>query len=168
MSGARFEVAFDDIGSKALAGLLDAAEDMTDFMDEVGRELVNGAIERIGITNVTPDGVAWQPSRRVEEHGGKTLLDTGTLMRSINAWAAPDHVVVGTNMPQAAVLQFGAVVGALGVWSGIDKRGRQMTVAAPWGDIPARPYIGISPEEAETIEELGLARFERAVRGAAP
>jgi phage virion morphogenesis protein len=155
MAGAQFTVTLDDLAAtRALGQLVAASQDMTALMDEVGRALVNGAIERIGTSNVSPDGSAWQPSHRAIDDGGKTLHASGQLMRSINAWAGPDNVVVGTNVPYAAVHQLGAATGSLGVWMGTDKRGRDMTVLSPWGDIPARPYLGISAEEQTTILEL--------------
>ncbi len=35
----------------------------------------------------------------------------------------------------------------------------------PWGDIPARPYIGVSDAEAEEIEDLTLAFVGAALAG---
>ncbi|NEX47604.1 phage virion morphogenesis protein [Pseudotabrizicola algicola] len=160
MAGVQFTVGLEDAAaSRALSALAAASEDMTPLMEEIGRVLVNGAIERIGTTNVGPDGVAWQPSRRATEKGGKTLHDSGVLMRSINAWASPDQVVVGTNVPYAAVHQLGAATGSLGVWVGNDKNGRDMTVLSPWGDIPARPYLGISEEERASALDLVEIRY---------
>lgn len=155
MAGVQFTIQLDDIAAnRALAALAAASQDMTPLMEGIGRVLVNGAIERIGTTNVSPDGVAWQPSRRATEDGGKTLYESGVLMRSINAWASPDQVVVGTNTPYAAVHQLGAATGTLGVWIGNDKNGRDKTVLSPWGDIPARPYLGISDEEQGLILDV--------------
>lgn len=155
MAGVQLSITLDDAAAmRALTALSAAAEDMTPLMEAIGRALVNGAVERIGTTNVSPDGSAWQPSRRASEDGGKTLHDSGALIQGINAWAAPDQVVVGTNVPYAAVHQMGAATGSLGVWVGEDKRGRAMTVASPWGDIPARPYLGISDDEQLVISDL--------------
>jgi len=155
MAGIQFTVALEDrVVSRALAQLAAASVDMTEPMDAIGRALVNGAVERIGTTNVTPEGAPWEPSKRATAKGGKTLHDTGALMRSINAWASPHQVAVGTNTPYAAVHQFGAATGSLGVWVGNDKHGREMSVLSPWGDIAARPYLGISDEEETTIVEL--------------
>lgn len=149
----------DLAATQALNALVEASTDLTELMDDIGRALVAGAVERIGSTNVSPDGVAWPPSHRATAKGGKTLHDSGELMRSINAWAAPDQVEVGTNKVYAAVHQFGAAVGSLGVWVGNDKHGREKTVLSPWGDIPARPYLGISDEEEETILDLVEVRY---------
>jgi len=155
MAGVQITVTLEDEAvSRALAQMAAASVDMTQPMDAIGRVLVNGAVERIGTTNVTPEGAPWKPSKRAESQGGKTLHDSGALMRSINSWAFPDRAIVGTNTPYGAVHQLGAATGSLGVWSGTDKRGRDMTVLSPWGDIPARPYLGISDEEETTILEI--------------
>ena len=50
----------------------------------------------------------------------------------------------------AAVQQFGARAGSL--WSGKDRRGRN--AKAPWGDIPARPYLGLSAKDERNIMEI--------------
>lgn len=160
MAGVQFTIRLEDAGAaRALDALAAASTDKTELMDEIGRALVSSAVERIGTTNVSPDGVAWDPSHRAQRDGGKTLHDSGLLMRSINAWAAPDHVVVGTNVVYAGVHQLGAATGSLGLWSGTDKNGRDIEVKSPWGDIPARPYLGISDEDQATILELVLGRY---------
>ncbi|MBN8294732.1 phage virion morphogenesis protein [Rhodobacter sp. NTK016B] len=160
MAGVQLTVTLDDLAAtRALSALAEASTDMTELMDDIGRALVSGAVERIGSTNVSPDGAAWQPSHRATEKGGKTLHDSGELMRSINSWASPDQVAVGTNKVYGAVHQFGAATGSLGVWVGNDKHGREKTVLSPWGDIPARPYLGISDEEELTILDLVEARY---------
>lgn len=160
MTGITFTASLEDQGLRgALGSLAEALTDMTDFMAAVGRVLVAGAVERIGTTNVAPDGSPWVPSRRATEDGGRTLHLSGQLQRNINAWASPDHVLVGTDVPYAAVHQMGAATGSLGVWSGNDKKGRSMTVLSPWGDIPARPYLGISEDEEATIHDVAQIHF---------
>ena len=144
-----------DLGaSSALARLEASFVDQSELMDSVGRLLVTGANQRIGTTNLAPSGVAWPKSRRAEDDGGKTLFEGGELNRSIASAAGAQQVEVGSNAPYAAVHQLGAAVGSLGFWAGSDKNGRQMSVLSPWGDIPARPYLGVSDEDEETIAEL--------------
>lgn len=120
---------------------------------------MTSAQERIGVTNTGPDGSSWRPSHRAEREGGPTLHDTGMLMRSIVSRPGPRHVLVGTNMPYAAVHQEGAAAGSLGVSTGTDKRGRSFVTASPWGDIPARPYLGVSDEDYETIGDIAQLHF---------
>lgn len=156
-----FTFAIDDAAPRlVLTRLDDAMGDMTDVMDSVGRALVRGAKERIDQTNIAPDGTAWVPSKRVEEHGGKTLLLSGQLERSINQMAAADHVVVGSNEVYARVMQQGAEQGEFGAaigrtrTDGKRKRSQDYFTPLPWGDIPARPYLGISPPDWDNIQDV--------------
>ena len=147
---------------RTLWRMADSLDDLTPLMDEIGRALVNSAQERIARTNTTPSGYSWPQSHRAIEEGGPTLYESGALADGINSRAAPDHVVVGTNTPYAAVMQFGAAKGAFGAAIGRTRPsdGRASSqdyfTPLPWGDIPERPYLGISAEDEDGI--FGLAR----------
>jgi phage virion morphogenesis protein len=72
----------------------------------------------------------------------------GGLMGSINAQAAPDNALIGTNKIYGAVQHFGAKKGAFGRTS----KGAPI----PWGDIPARPYMVLQEEdETRAVRILG-------------
>ena len=51
------------------------------------------------------------------------------------------------NEGQAAVMQFGAEQGEFGAFIGKDSKGRDHLHHIPWGDIPARPFLGFSEED---------------------
>ncbi len=55
-------------------------------------------------------------------------------------------VEVGSNRIYAAVQQFGQPKGA----SGRTKRGSPI----PWGDIPPRPFLGVSSDDREAIADI--------------
>jgi len=55
----------------------------------------------------------------------------------------PDFVELGTNKIYSAVMQFGAAKGAFGT----NARGGSI----PWGNIPARPFLGISDQDRLNI-----------------
>ncbi len=161
MSGLSFTVTlYDAKPLAALAQVEDALDDLTVLFDGIGRALVNSAVERIIQTNTGPDGAAWEPSQRVKDHGGKTLHDTGELSRSITHLAGPDRVVVGTNRPYARAMQVGAERGEFGAAIGRTTPTAQRPwsqdyfTPLPWGDIPARPYLGISSDDLATIGDL--------------
>lgn len=61
----------------------------------------------------------------------KPLVVSGTLRDQIHYQISGDLLLVGSNMIYAATQQFGAKKGQFGN-------------GAPWGDIPAREYLGIS------------------------
>ncbi|MCL4065925.1 phage virion morphogenesis protein [Pseudomonas sp. GX19020] len=155
MTGVQYHVDFKDLGiAEGFEAIADGAEDLTDLMDLVGSVLVNGAIERISSSNVSPDGVAWPQSLRAKEDGGRTLHESGLLMRSITSHAAPREVMVGSNMIYAGVHQAGATIKA--------KTAKGLSFTLANGDsvvvgsvtIPARPYLGISEAEQATIQDV--------------
>ena len=49
----------------------------------------------------------WKPSKRAMREGGKTLVDTARLMRSISPSSTEHEARVGTNVEYAAIHQFG-------------------------------------------------------------
>lgn len=168
----RFDL--DDL--PALAGIDWAVEqlrDLTELMDQIGAVLVAGANDRIAVSNEAPDGQPWAPSKRVRNEGGKTLLLSGHLRTSIVARPAQDHVLVGTNVPYAAVHQGGAKQGAFGTRTGWTRPSAKRPTSQffmmhmPWGDIPARPFIGVSEGERADIEELAILHVTRALAGGA-
>lgn len=155
-----YKVRFEDAAPRAaMHRLAFAASDLTPLMDLIGTVLVNGAVERIGQTNVSPDGTPWPKSLRAQLEEGVTLHDSGQLMRSITHEAAPNQVVVGSNMIYAGIHQTGGVIRAK------TAKGLAFTLAngesAVVGSvtIPARPYLGISEAEREEIEEVSLQHF---------
>jgi phage virion morphogenesis protein len=141
----------------ALAQLAAALTNMTPVMQEIGEMLVASTQDRIQ-AGLTPDGVAFAPRsqttlRRYAREGksfGNPLNQSGVLRGGIFHLAGPDQVEVGSNAIQAAVMQFGAPKGSLGARS-------------PWGDIPARPFLGLSETDRSGIADIVAEWIERAV-----
>jgi phage gpG-like protein len=48
-------------------------------------------------------------------------------------------------------MQFGAAQGEFGARIGKDKNGRDFFTTIPWGDIPARPFLGVGPDDENAI-----------------
>ena len=140
----------DEAVTEDLLGAANALGDLTPLMQEIAEYLVAGNQDRIG-RGEAPDGMPYAPrSQTTIDHYnalgiiyGHPLNVTGELRLSLAASAGPDHAAVGTNVLQAAVMHFGAAKGAFGT----DARGRPI----PWGDIPARPVLGISDEDIAAI-----------------
>ncbi|MBW7997522.1 MAG: phage virion morphogenesis protein [Candidatus Glassbacteria bacterium] len=107
-----------------------------------------------------PDGKPWPESARVKRFGGKVLTDTARLRNSLSKRADGDKVIVGTNVVYAAIHQAGGEIKA--------KRKPRLVFNIPGVGIrtakkvkiPARPYMGFSPEDRrELAEELrGLVK----------
>jgi phage virion morphogenesis protein len=156
MSGVRIEVD----GHAAALAKLEMAEralaDATPLWDQVGRYL-ELSIQRRFELEQTPAGSKWPPSLRVRDQGGRTLTESGNLLKSIthNAWAT--GVVAGSNLPYAAIHQFGGTITAKSgkglFWRYRGKGANRSSVARKQSvTIPARPFLGLSAaDEAEIV-----------------
>ncbi|MFN4089977.1 MAG: phage virion morphogenesis protein [Alphaproteobacteria bacterium] len=147
------EIEFDDGGVAAgldrLGGLLD---DLTPVMQEIG-EYMTEATKRRFREGTGPDGIAWAAksaatlaaySRRGERQDPRPLWGpTGMLAAQIFHEAGPDRVEVGSNRIYAAMMQFG---------------GTKAAFPHLWGDIPARPFLGLSEDDrAAILEAIDIA-----------
>lgn len=132
------DVQVTDAGaSRKLQELIDKGADLTPVYATIGRVLVNRI--RLGFKmGTSPYGNAWA---KLKIRRGEPLRDTGRLQRSITARADASGVVIGTNLKQAPVHQFGATINA--------KPGRRLVFPGPGGrlifakrvTIPARPFM---------------------------
>lgn len=157
---------------EVLNALLARLDDLTPVMHTIGDYLV-GSTKRRFATSTGPDGVRWAPNsevtylRMIEKAHGVTLTrgkhagklnakgagtamakkpligETHRLSSEISAQADRDSVEVGSPMVYAAVQQFGAAKGAFG------KNKRHSPI--PWGDIPARPFLGLSEVDHDQV-----------------
>lgn len=91
------------------------------------------------------------PRRQKAGHWpGSVLQVIGQLASSISPDYGDDWAAVGTNLPYARTHQFGAQQGEFGRFSIISTR---QEVPLPWGDIPARPFLGLSDDgKAEILD----------------
>lgn len=149
-----------------LEGIARRVEDATPVMREIG-EIVRESVMQNFREGRSPEGDAWKPSRRAQRERGKTLIDRAILRNSIHVQAGPDWVSVGTPDVRATTHQFGAPAGSFGTVTAIVKahirtsrKGNEYTVkqhsrkqALPWGDIPARTFLGIREEDWPDIKD---------------
>lgn len=178
MAGARFVVTSDLAAAReGLAKLRERGEDLLPAMDAIGGYLADVTRRRFE-TEIGPDGAKWTPSRRALKEGGQTLTDSARLRQSITHSAAADRVEVGSNVVYAAIHQFGGAIEHRARTQTIFrtynartnelsrrfvKRGRSNfasdhAVGAYTVRIPARPFLGLSPADAEEIPAI-VARF---------
>lgn len=150
MAGVHFHIEFDD--DKAQAGLkkLSAASgDLSPAMRDIGNYLVNTTRDRFH-SQQSPDGVPWAPlssatKARKQRNRGKILTEGGAL-QAVVMQADSSSVAIGSPLVYAGTHQFGAARGAFGTMSS----GRPI----PWGDIPARPFLGLSNEDEGEVGRL--------------
>lgn len=144
----------------AIAGLLHAVGDLTPFYKDVGEHLVNTTRRRFE-DSTAPDGTPWAPNSAVtlaRKKGTKPLIgETRELSTAIHYVIDADGLMVGSNKIYAAAQQFGMVRG----YAGQNKRNAPI----PWGDIPAREFLGLSEADETEILALAIDHLKNAVEG---
>lgn len=145
----------------ALAQVLDVLERPRPMLQAIGEYGIDSTMARFR-TGKAPDGTRWAPKSKTtlarHPRGGRKPLigESRALSSTIAYQVGARSVAWGSNQVYAAVQQFGAPAGSL--WRGKDKRGR--SGKAPWGDIPARPYLGLSAADERAILEIVREHLE--------
>ena len=144
-------ITLDDAAfSRWLTQTLGRITHLEDALKEIGDILVQSTQNRFG-TKIAPSGATWAPNSPVtvaiKGHGSQLRGESKALGDTIHYQLDGTNAVeVGSNMIYAAVQQFGQPKGA----SGRTKRGAPI----PWGDIPPRPFVGVSQEDEDRITEI--------------
>lgn len=160
----KFTVEFDNAQvDAALERLADGVANPAPVLKAIGELLAESTLQRFA-TSTAPDGTTWEPNKAatLEAYLGRTggnykkdgslskkgaarlagkkplIGESRELSRSIRKQMVGDSVVeVGTNLVYGAMQQFG---------------GTKAEFPHLWGDIPARPFLGISDADAAAIE----------------
>ena len=151
----------------ALAEATRRLDDMTPIYEDIGDYMVEATKERFR-KGVDPDGDAWAPKSpatlaaylaRGDGVRPKPLIGpTRRLSSEVARFVSRDSVEIGSALEYSAVMQRGARKGAFGR----DSRNNPI----PWGDIPARVWLGLSEADETRIiaiadEHLGDAFDDR-------
>ncbi len=125
-----------------------AGIDMQPAARSIGELLLRTTRKRFD-TQSSPDGVPWAPLsestlKRKKHNRDKVLTERGYLRGGLNYRSGRDYVEIGSDRIYASTHQFGAGKGAFGS-TGSGK-------PIPFGDIPARPFLGVSDEDAVDIQ----------------
>lgn len=133
----------------ALAAFQAKTADLTPAMQDIGEYLLKVTRERFQ-TSTGPDGEIWDKNAEVtlsHKKGTKPLIgESRSLSTQIYYQVGRNQVMVGSPLIYSAVQQFGAHKGQFGA----TRRGSPI----PWGDIPARPYLGISVDDEREILDI--------------
>ncbi len=131
----------------ALRTLFERVESPKPALIEIGEYMANSTKQRFR-DGKAPDGTAWAPNSpaTVEIYNGlfasagskRPLIGETRRLSNEIAWQLPRDtaVEIGSAEPEANMQQFG---GTKAQWPHL------------WGDIPARPFLGISPADEENI-----------------
>ena len=153
----RIDLKLDDREAQAAFNrLLQAGRDLTPAMRAVGEHLLNTTRERFR-DEEAPDGTPWAELsavtlKRKRRNVDKILTERGYLSGTIAYRIGGDFVEIGSSRVYASTHQFGAAKGEFGgVRTSLP--GRSFFTPIPWGDIPARPFLGVSDEDRDAISD---------------
>ncbi len=129
----------------ALRRLQDRSANLRPALQKIGEKLKGSTRQRF-VSKTGPDGSAWlgNADSTIDRKGrDQALTDEGGLGGTINYQLfGNDSVAIGSPFEYAAMMQFG---------------GTKSEFPNLWGDIPERPFLGISDDDKTDI----LAIFER-------
>ena len=153
------EISLDDTAiTDALRRLGATLTDMSPVMQEIAEGLQKSTQDRI-MAGQSPDGTSFAPRSQVtlaryEKKGWSfrgPLMLTGTMQSQIFAEADSTLARIGSNALQAAVMQFGRPQGA-----------SRKSPPIPWGNIPARPFLGLSVQDKTDVLAIAAKALARA------
>lgn len=149
-------IQFNDDEVRARLGLLARRlDDMTPVMADIGEQLLVSTKERFG-QGKSPEGAPWAPKspttlaayeRRNDRADPRPLFGPSRRLSSeivVRPWRK--YVEIGSNLAYAAAMQFGMAKG----YAGRTSRGGPI----PWGNIPARPFLGLSAKDRTDILDI--------------
>ena len=144
-------------------------EDKTPFYRDISATL-KAASNRAFRDHVDPvTGEAWEelsPVTVARRGSSKRILTvTQALDNSVEPGYNNDSAWISSNSAYATTHYFGALKGSFGYKSGgTTKRGKPGKVRLlPWGDIPARPFMGLGQEDKDDILDFISTRIKSIV-----
>lgn len=139
-------------------------DDMTPLYRDIVEYMIEATRSRFR-TGTAPDGTKWAPKKastlaRYKRLGygnlNRALIGPGrALSRQVNGSANRAGAVVGSALIYSGVMQDGAAQGAFGQ----NRAGRPI----PWGNIPARVWLGISRDDELVIVDIADEYLEQAL-----
>lgn len=130
----------------------------SDLLERMGSFTERAVHQRLDEDKTAPDGTpwaAWTDAYAKTRHGNQSLLVAGGpdyLLESIDYVVDTDgkSVRVGSNVEYAAIHQFG---------------GGEQPAGTGRAGIPARPYLGLSDDDAAQLEGIVADWIDRKLRG---
>lgn len=139
-----------------LLGRLDPLQTDT-LLESLARMIRDQIRERLIAGGPSPSGAAWAPNKE----GRKPILHrSGGLARSIDYAVAGNQAVVGSGLPQAAILHFGGTIVPKSASRLVFKIGNRQ-IFAKKVTMPARPYVGLSGEDRALLVRAAMLYIRR-------
>lgn len=168
----QLSISGEDAMAAALGTMIERGDDLFPMWDEIGLALDQSTGERFR-TSLDPQGRTWPKSDMSRKKTQRTLVETHNLERSFSHDASGSGVRWGTNVPYAAIHQFGfddtilvsahdrKVTKLFGI-----ELGEERTIHIPMHTahmfMPPRPFVGLSAADNAMIEETIVAYLEPA------
>ena len=133
---------------QTLKAQADSLSNLQPFWQLVGMYVQKQTIKERFDKEQSPDGTKWKPlspariKQRLKRHKTgkmKILQDVGELRRSVKYEAGQKYVRIGSNLIYAKTHQFGR------------------------GNIPARPFLGVTQQERQHINDMFRTYLQRHV-----
>ena len=121
------------------------------FWKSVGEYMKTRTIKECFDKEQSPDGEKWKPIQRE----GKILSDTGELKKSVQYEANSNGVIIGSKLKYSRIHQFGGKIKvtpkmrAFLHYKGIHLRKNTENI-----NIPARTYLGVTPNDNKHIVQM--------------
>lgn len=145
---------------EALQKLQQAGADLRPAFQDIGEYLIVSTRSRFA-EGKAPDGTPWAPNRPAtlaRKRGTRPLIgETRRLGREFSYQVGALQLDFGSSLEYSAVQQLGAQKGQFGQ----TRRGAPI----PWGDIRARPFLGLSEADSGKVVEILQEHLTRALGG---
>lgn len=161
MAGTKIEIDSNtDLVIAEVQQILNRTQDLRPAWRDIGEYLLKSTDDRFDAQK-SPDGTPWAPLsewyRETKPQNQDKILVLDGYLRGLNRYQVENNTFeFGTNRLYGAVHQFGAKQGEFGR----SPRGNPI----PWGDIPARPWLGLRPKtksRSSTSSETTLVADNR-------
>lgn len=165
MAGASVQLSYKINDANVVAALerMEAlGADPSPVFEDFGEYWLNSHQERWADAKDPVTGESWAPlseayKARKTKNADRILVWRGQLRDTLNYQVDGASLGLGTPSIYGATQMFGAPKGSFGT----DKHGRPL----PWGDIPARAYLGMSAADAAELRATVLFHAENALAG---
>lgn len=160
MTGISASIIVDDARIRAkLLNLIAFGKDQSEAMRDIATLGENSTVNRFTNTQIGPDGKPWKRSIRAQITGAKTLTVDAHLRDSISRSSGRDYAEWGANRIYAAIHQFGGTIKPKRASALRFRLANGAFVSTKSVTIPARPFLGISPDDESDILNILRARI---------
>jgi phage gpG-like protein len=162
-----YSIDSSDAANKIFLDFIDLLRLDQPIYKKLQAELGRGLRDQVNLRfkdEVSPDGVPWKQSWRARVQGGQTLRDNGILDNSFDYSITGDNIDIGTNVPYAPYLHYGAEIKPVaGNFLKFKNPSTGGNVFSRGVTLPARPFLGFGPSDKAAVSDI-IETFMNALR----